>query len=298
MDATTSSGSVHPNEGVELDKKELKTALQSLSLTWAPVGDYLVIMNSESDVDICGEPYLAMQIWLNLRSGKFISRLWNQTIAKGTAVSIAHFLATCKDFQWKPCVGCPVATQEVNKNGYTILHSPVPRKVSLWCHKLLKDIECGSQACPECLSLQGNFIKNEVSVKEMCEMKSECELTNGSVRETDKKSNHPHQGPSSQMPAHCMVKSETTSDHFISDPRPLNNSVIVKKIMKKRPRRLNPSCKRKPWSPGKCEWCDHEKKYTRYTAWFEHAKRTHFWGKFHCPKCHQGCHLMWMGTHW
>ena len=286
METTTSSDT----EGVKFDKKDLKTALRSLSLTWAPVGDYLVIMNGESDVDICGEPYLAMQIWLNLRSGKFISRLWNQTIAIGTAVSIEHFLAACEAFRSKPCTGCPVASEEVNKDGYIILHSPMPRKVSLSCHKFLKNIDNGSQqACQECSGLKGNFIKNEVTVQEIgdSEMKIEGEFTNDNVRVIDNSSSP------EQVQSPSTVKSETTCANLESGPK-LQNISMKKKVTNRRPKVLNPLSKKKPWSPRKCEWCDHDKRYTQFGSWWVHAKRTHFWGKFHCPQCYQGCHLMWL----
>ena len=279
MEITTSSDT----EGVKFDRKDLKMALRSLSLTWAPVGDYLVIMNGESDVDICGEPYLAMQIWLNLRSGKFISRLWNQTIATGTAVSIAHFLAACEAFQRKPCVGCPVAPDEVNTNGYTILHSPMPRKVSLWCRKFLKNNEGGSQqACPECTSLKGSFIKNEDGVNEIdIVMKAESQFTNENDGTIDNSSSYVN-----QCTSHDMVKSETTSDTLESGLRFKNHHVSLKKIVtKRRPKVHNPLSKRRPWAPGKCKWCD--QRYTKYKSWWQHAQKTHFMGKFHCPQCHQ-----------
>ena len=75
MNAHLSSDSY---DSVCFKQSELETALHSLSLTWVSVGDYLVVMSGEVDAEICSEPYLALQLWLNMKSGKFISRVWNQ----------------------------------------------------------------------------------------------------------------------------------------------------------------------------------------------------------------------------
>ena len=98
-----------------LKHSEVVTALGSLSLTWVSVGDYLVIMSGQVDAEICSEPYLALQLWLNIKSGKFIARIWNQTTARGRAASIAHFVEACETlFQGRPCIGCPADTQGLN----------------------------------------------------------------------------------------------------------------------------------------------------------------------------------------
>ena len=78
MNATPPSDPLPPRESVGLKHSEVETALGSLSLTWVSVGDYLVVMSGEVDAEICSEPYLALQLWLNMRSGKFIARVWNQ----------------------------------------------------------------------------------------------------------------------------------------------------------------------------------------------------------------------------
>ena len=177
MNATSSSDTVLPKEGVDFNHSDVEAAIGSLLLTWVNVGDYLVIMNSESDVDICGEPYLAMQLWLNLKSGKFIARIWNQTTARGRAVSIAHFVEACQTlFRGRPCIGCPANIQELDMQDHFVLHTPVPRKISAACHKFLGKNEHGSQACPKCLSLSGgDSLKFEMSAEEMCSVEIKTE---------------------------------------------------------------------------------------------------------------------------
>ena len=41
-------------------------------------GDYLVVMRSDFDVTIEGEPYLALMLLYNTRDSKFMARIWNQ----------------------------------------------------------------------------------------------------------------------------------------------------------------------------------------------------------------------------
>ena len=53
---------------------EIVHAVKSLSLNSVAVGDYFVVMSGEADTTICGEPYLALQLWLNMSSGDYMGR--------------------------------------------------------------------------------------------------------------------------------------------------------------------------------------------------------------------------------
>ena len=57
-----------------ITRGEVLCALKALSLNSVTLGDHIVIMSGEADVTICGEPYLALQLWLNLRSGDYMGR--------------------------------------------------------------------------------------------------------------------------------------------------------------------------------------------------------------------------------
>ena len=78
-------------EGIKREESESKLGLDdameilsALSLTSATVGgNYLVVMRSEFDLTISGEPYVGLVLLLNHKDGTYISRIWNQTVASG-----------------------------------------------------------------------------------------------------------------------------------------------------------------------------------------------------------------------
>ena len=55
----------------QFDLEEAKGILASLSLTSVAFEDYLIVMRSEFDVNILGQPYLALMLLFNVKSGKY-----------------------------------------------------------------------------------------------------------------------------------------------------------------------------------------------------------------------------------
>ena len=56
------------------DLTEAKMALVELSLTSVMYGDYLVVLNSDFDLVVAGEPQLALMLLFNIRTGRFMAR--------------------------------------------------------------------------------------------------------------------------------------------------------------------------------------------------------------------------------
>ena len=147
----------------ELKWNEVLSYLANLSLTWVTIGEYMVVMSSKIDVTIGGEPYLARQLWFNVKSGKIISRIWDQTVAVGKVISVAEFSEACRmHFRGRPCIGYPSSNDVHNGEDFVISQTPVQRKVSRICQKVLEPDSNGSnemvQSCEECLKLG---VKNE-----------------------------------------------------------------------------------------------------------------------------------------
>ena len=42
------------------------------------LGDYVVILRSDFDLTLAGEPYIAVMLLLDRRSGRFLARIWNR----------------------------------------------------------------------------------------------------------------------------------------------------------------------------------------------------------------------------
>ena len=61
---------------------EIMVVLRELSLSSVLLGDHLVILRSDFDLFISGEPYLASMCLFNLKSGMFLARIWNETVAR------------------------------------------------------------------------------------------------------------------------------------------------------------------------------------------------------------------------
>ena len=101
--------------------------------------DYLVVMRSDFDVTIEGEPYLALMLLYNTRDGKFMARIWNQTVFTGSAPNLEQFVEACeKHFSGKPCLGYPqVEEDEHSMQQFIISQTPIPRKISKTCMRVL-----------------------------------------------------------------------------------------------------------------------------------------------------------------
>ena len=61
-----------------VDLVEAQGALAAMALTSVAVGEYLVVLRSQFDVFVAGEPYPALMVLYNLTSGKVLTRIWNQ----------------------------------------------------------------------------------------------------------------------------------------------------------------------------------------------------------------------------
>ena len=56
----------------------------------------MVVMRSDFDVVLFGEPYVAQMLLFNVRTGAVIARVWNQTVAAAEAVTKEQFEEACR----------------------------------------------------------------------------------------------------------------------------------------------------------------------------------------------------------
>lgn len=140
----------HESNKPELDMEVTKSILATLSLTSFTLGDYLVVTRDEFDVILSGDPYIALMVLFNLKTGRFITRVWNETLKAGFVENVDQVASVCRrHFEGvRPCIGRPVDSCEEE----TIVNIPLPRKVSKNCHKVVKSSQnVERQCCPECL---------------------------------------------------------------------------------------------------------------------------------------------------
>ena len=175
----TSNGDAADDDGVghndlklrpEFDRGEAEAALASMSLASLSLTDgHLVVMRDSFDVRVAGEPYHALMLLLDVRSGRYMARIWNRTEFRGEAVTLDQLTEACRRhfFSGRPCVGYPEDEDEQGMHEFLVSQTPVPRKISKACHRLLNDplegdatYEPKSDACPECLKLKDSKAVN------------------------------------------------------------------------------------------------------------------------------------------
>lgn len=136
---------------------EVMNLLSSVSLASVTIGDFLVVMRSDFDLTISGEPYTGLVLLLNLVTGRFMSRIWNQTVATGTLVKASDLMEACENLfgQGRPCLGCPQGGNfKHRKKEFLISQTPIPRKIARSCLKVLgKDTHASISSCSECMRL-------------------------------------------------------------------------------------------------------------------------------------------------
>ena len=59
---------------------EIEDLLAKLHLTYVFLGGHAVFMKSDFDLNVAGEPYIAVMLLLDRTSGGFLSRIWNRSI--------------------------------------------------------------------------------------------------------------------------------------------------------------------------------------------------------------------------
>ena len=92
-----------------IDPSKAQSALKKVSLASVILGDYMVILQSELDTFISDEPYIPLMILLNVRSGRYLTRVWSQTVNEGMVARVNELTEVCRSHfsQGRACIGCP-----------------------------------------------------------------------------------------------------------------------------------------------------------------------------------------------
>ena len=138
---------------------DVMSVLTKCRLKAMKCGEYLVIMKSEFDVMIYGEPYHALMLLFNICSGNFMSRIWNQTVKYGNVTTVSELANACtRHFKDRRlCLGLFENEHEHYKHQFLISQTPVARKISKRCiGTLSENAGANEQACIECMKLVAN----------------------------------------------------------------------------------------------------------------------------------------------
>ena len=149
-----------------IGKAEATDVAALLELRSLDYGNYLVVVKSDFDLIVDDEPYLAIMLLLNVTTGKYIARIWNQTVSTGIVTTQDQLMAACKThFEHMPCLGCPESAHDKTQLDFLISQTPIPRKISKSCHRVLKKGIGSEVSCPECTLLKET--KNQTAVEDV-----------------------------------------------------------------------------------------------------------------------------------
>ena len=164
----------HPssNGGLNFDLEAVRNCLHGLALTCNHFGNYMVVMESEINIILSGQPYVAFMLLFNMKTGKYFARIWNKTVVSGEATSEEEISQACSTFfsQGRPCLGCPVDDSKDNSttNDFIISQTPIRRKYSNACHKRLgQGFPSDVNKCSECLKLMNFKLEAESEYDEI-----------------------------------------------------------------------------------------------------------------------------------
>lgn len=149
----------------QFDIKEAASTCAGMSLNTLKVGDYIVVTNSQFDVVVSEEPYVALMLLVSLKSGRFFARVWNQTISMGKALTVEELAAACRNLfrQGRPCLGKLQGELQGEESEVFISYTPFQRIVSRNCQKFLGvHATDGSNSCRECTRLNDIGVDSEI----------------------------------------------------------------------------------------------------------------------------------------
>ena len=247
-------------EETPINLLEVKHIISALDLTSVKVGNCLVIMRSEFDLSLSGEPYIALMLLVDLKSGKYISRVWNQTVGTGSAKDKGKLMEACKNIfcQGRPCLGLPVADK------------PFPRKIAAMCKKVLGiDAGIDKTTCDICLKVMPFPKESNEEVKE----------------ESDSQPDKIGGNPGMQFSEGDSIYADdfeagVEQDQEFEYEDIETHTKHVKSIKK-------PKAPSLPWGEKnfrhKCPYCI--KTFGARSAFQSHRKKVHFYGAFDCRVC-------------
>ena len=243
---------------------EYMDVISELTLSSLVLGDYLVIVKSDFDLVVSEEPYLALMLLLNTRTGKYIARIWNQTISTGILSSVEQLKVACiKHFEHRPCMGCPVPETEDEKTGddFFIYPTPVPTKFSKSCLKVLSKDVCNEiVSCSECLRLNHSLNPAEFKIEATgleTDFKEECrEVEEENFSVTSNQSDE-----TTGLTQEDKIQTETASTVEESQ-----------RVLQSR-----------QGFPKKCSLC--KKVINSYWTYRKHIRCIHYGGSFTCLTC-------------
>ena len=128
--------------------QKIKDISKNLDVTMVQIENWVILQRSKFDLTVNDEPYSALQLYINLKTRTFITRVWGKTHAKGEIKNAEEMEETCQQTFAK--LTCPGFKDGGNQENLLCVEYPFKRMVS-----------------PECDVLHKRFV-GQSSVTELC----------------------------------------------------------------------------------------------------------------------------------
>ena len=207
-----------------------------------------------------------------------LNRIWNQTVKRGQIADTKQLVGEClSHFEQRPCIGCPDEDGEERPSEFLMSQTPVPRKISLGCRKVVEvEADAGHKSCRECLAL--NDVLYPQCKVEITEAKEEF-VTREACPAKDTAS-------SAMDISHDIYHDEESDQYFDNSTLGFEND-SKEEILKIKSNRC-----RNQMAQGladgtlyQCPWCDRKFPKKTSSSFYIHRKMDHFWALFRCPVC-------------
>ena len=135
---------------------ELVGVLNRLELVMVKIEDWIILQRSVFDITMDGEPFPALQLYFNIKTGSHLTRVWGRTHSKGEIVKndVTEFELLCNQIFAQGLACCPGQTAEDGADECLIsVEYPFQRNVSAGCaiFYLPNDAVCDQAPVAQCV---------------------------------------------------------------------------------------------------------------------------------------------------
>ena len=149
--------------GVLSNCADFVEVLSRLEIVMVKIENWMILQRSVFDITIDGEPYPAIQLYFNLKTGAYLTRVWGKTHSKGDILAddVTAFEMLCIEIFGQGLACCPGQTEEDGSEEHHIsVEYPFQRKVAAGCTIVhISDVKASVALCVECKSNENSKIE-------------------------------------------------------------------------------------------------------------------------------------------
>ena len=84
--------------------------LSRLEIVMVKIEDWMILQRSAFDIAVDGEPYPALQLYFNMKTGAYLTRVWGKTYSKGEILAddVTELGLLCNEIFGQNASSCPL----------------------------------------------------------------------------------------------------------------------------------------------------------------------------------------------